>query len=400
MDAFSHFESIISALVWKQQPSRTRNYLCTTPNCHSICGVQHSIAGVFLLFPWQFALCSKCNHPHSSHFHLWSTWEQVHETQLSVDDNMKRQWEATRDEKERTDALLATSNSALEDLGRIIDEAMDELARLTEEYARLTLSGDFSAAPEKAILLMELRCKGMEEKGVGLKLLTTVRTSLEHMKVRLDLLRKAKEKARERIEGGVQGRVWRVKTRRRQPPLDSRPPTPRSSSFAMARVASPLDRWGLYSRGDARNEHTSFSQPQQDFGGSSSMSSNASSQRPTLSHLRLEYDGGINYGPGAAAAAAAVVRRTHPRPGHSMDPFSSANEDAFYRSPDQYQQSPSLLLFPLPSSLCPRTGSPQHPQPATAAPQRPATSSAHTILVSPSMSALVPSSAAAMPLSA
>src|SRR5258706_3512521 len=115
----------------------------------------------------------------------------------------------------------------------------------------------------------------------------------------------------------------------------------------MARVASPLDRWAPYSRDDARDERTSFSQPHQDFGGFSSTSFNASSQRPTLSHLRLDSDSGINYGPGAAAAAAAV-RRTHPRPGHSLDAITSPNEDAFYRSPHQYQQSPLPAPFSSP----------------------------------------------------
>jgi len=121
----------------------------------------------------------------------------------------------------------------------------------------------------------------------------------------------------------------------------------------MARVASPLDRWApSYPRDDARDERTSFSQPQHDFGGFSSTSFNASSQRPTLSHLRLDSDSGINYGAGAAAAAAAAVvrRNTHPRPGHSMDTMSSANEDAFYRSPDQYQQSPLPAAFSSPDT--------------------------------------------------
>ena len=213
MDAFSHFERIITALVWKQQPSSTLNYLCTTPNCHSTCGVGHSVAGVFQHFPWQFALCSECNHPHSSHFHLRSTWEQVYEARLSVDHNMRKQWEAAKDEKERIGALFATSKTALEDLGRIIDESMDGLRQLAEEYARSSLSGDPLAPLEKAIWLLEQRCEGIEEKGVGLELLTKVRTSLEHLKGRLDLLRKAHEKMRQgarRFEGRVHGRVPKV----------------------------------------------------------------------------------------------------------------------------------------------------------------------------------------------
>ena len=184
--------------------------------------MDHTVAGVFQLFPRQFSSCSKCNHPHLSHFHLYSTWEQVYEAQLSVDDNMKKLWEAAKDEKERTEVLLATSKRALGDLSSIIDEAMDELAQLAEEYASLSLSGSFSAPLEKAISLLEQRCKGMEEKGVGLELLTKVRSSLEHMKGRLDLLRKAKEKLRagvRRIEGRAQGRVRKVKVEENVPDI-------------------------------------------------------------------------------------------------------------------------------------------------------------------------------------
>ena len=126
---------------------------------------------------------------------------------MSVDDDRRKQWEAAKDEKERTDALLATSRSALDGLHRSIDEAMAELARLAEAYAGLSLSGSFSAPLEKAIWLLEQRCKGMEEKGVSLELLAKIRGSLEHMQERLDLLRKAKEKVREgvrEVREGVQ----------------------------------------------------------------------------------------------------------------------------------------------------------------------------------------------------
>ena len=122
----------------------------------------------------------------------------MYEPQVSVGDNMRKQWETAKHEKKRVDALLATSKSALQDLRRIIDEAMEGLAQLVEEYAHLSLSGDPLAPLEEAIRLLEQRCMGMEERGVGLELLTKVRTSLEHMKERLDLLRKAKEKAGEK----------------------------------------------------------------------------------------------------------------------------------------------------------------------------------------------------------
>ena len=213
MDGFSKFEKIINAQVWKQQPAPTLNYLCITPDCYSTCGVKHSFASIFLLWPRQFSSCSQCNHPHLSHFHLRSTWQQMHDAPLSVDEDTRTQWEAAKDEKARAEALLVTSKNALEDLSRIIDEAMDELARLAEEYGRLSLSGSFSAPLEKVISLLEQWCKGMEEKGVPSELLTKVRTTLDNMKMRLDLLRQANEKVRKevrKIEGRVQSKVRKV----------------------------------------------------------------------------------------------------------------------------------------------------------------------------------------------
>ena len=215
MDGFSNFKRIVNALVWKQQPAQTLNYLCIAPDCHSTCGVKQSVTGAFLLFPRQFLSCSKCNHPHLSHFHLYSTWEQVCDAQLSVDDNVKKQWEDAKDEKERTEALLATSKGALGDLSHLMDDGIDELVLLAIEYASLSLSGGFSAPLEKAIWLLEQRCRGMEEKGIGLELLTKVRSSLEHMKGRLDLLRKAQKEGVRRIDS----RVRKVKVEEKAPDI-------------------------------------------------------------------------------------------------------------------------------------------------------------------------------------
>jgi hypothetical protein len=193
MGAFANFEKIINSPVWKQRATSTRNYLCTKPNCYSTCGVEHSVGRVLLLVPMQLVSCSTCHHSHWFHFHLRSEWVQEQETQVSVDDNMRIQWEAAKGGKEKTEALVATSKGALDDLSRAMDKAMKDLARLAEEYASLSLSGCFSAPLEKAIRLLEQRCKGMEEKGVSLDQLEKMERSLEQMKGRLDLLRKAKD---------------------------------------------------------------------------------------------------------------------------------------------------------------------------------------------------------------
>jgi hypothetical protein len=72
---------------------------------HATCSVQLA-AVLCYIFPWQFSSCSECGHPHLSHFHLRSTWVQVQETQTSVDDNMRRLWDAAKDKKEKTAGTL------------------------------------------------------------------------------------------------------------------------------------------------------------------------------------------------------------------------------------------------------------------------------------------------------
>ena len=133
---------------------------------------------------------------------------------MTVDDDMKKQWQAARDENAKTAALVATSKQALEDLNRVTDDALDELAVWAAEYAELSLSGSFSAPLEKAIRLLEQRCRNMEEKGVSREQLVKVRESLEKMKQRLDLLGKAKGKVREgvrKVEEKVREGVRKVK---------------------------------------------------------------------------------------------------------------------------------------------------------------------------------------------
>ena len=133
--------------------------------------------------------------------------------QEAVDDDMKKKWEAAKDEKEKTEALIATSKCILGSLGYAMDEGMDELVQLAEEYASLSLSGCFSGLLEKAIRLLELHCESMEKQGVSRDQLERMRGSLEQMNRRLELLRAAKEKkAKEATWGAMQGGArWLMK---------------------------------------------------------------------------------------------------------------------------------------------------------------------------------------------
>lgn len=169
------------------------NYLCGAPNCYSTCSTRDSIVSALLRFTVQPLPCDKCHHSHWYHFHSHFNWVQIRGPQETVDDDMRRQWEAAKDEKERIAALIALSECTLSRLSSTIDEGMDELERLMEEYACFSISDSFSGPLEKAIRRLELHCESMEEQNISPDQLEKMRYSVETMKRRLDLLKEAKE---------------------------------------------------------------------------------------------------------------------------------------------------------------------------------------------------------------
>ncbi len=194
MNAFAKFDQIINSPVWEKERAPTLNYLCSTPDCYTTCSTDDNIVSALQLLTVQPLLCDQCHHSHWSHFHSHSKWVQKQEPRETVDNGMKKKWQAAKDEKEKTEALVAASERTLGRLSSTIDEGMDELERLAEEYAGLSLSGSFSGPPEKAIRLLELHYHSMECQGVSRDQLEKMRGSLETMERRLDLLKAAKEK--------------------------------------------------------------------------------------------------------------------------------------------------------------------------------------------------------------
>ena len=121
-------------------------------------------------------------------------WEKETDTQASVNEGLKK-WEAARAEKEDTELLIATYESELGDLNGAMDRTVDDLARLVEDYATLSLSGPFSAHMEKTILLLEQRYKDKEQRGTSKEQLEKIQDSLDQMKRKLELVTKAEEQA-------------------------------------------------------------------------------------------------------------------------------------------------------------------------------------------------------------
>jgi hypothetical protein len=190
MEAFSHFEKTVNTPVWKQEPTHNLGYLCNVPECHSNCQASGLLARIRRLLRLR---CAVCAHSYHSHSHTCHLWVKSNDTRTSVDEALKRKWETAKEKKENTEALIATHESALDDLSCATDGAVDDLSRFVEDYDGFALSRSFSAHMEKTIKFMEQWCTDREA-GVSQERLESTRCGLEQMRKKLDLLRFAKAK--------------------------------------------------------------------------------------------------------------------------------------------------------------------------------------------------------------
>jgi len=107
---------------------------------------------------------------------------------------MKKKWQTAKDGKQKTAALVEASERILQDLNRVIGRATNELEQLVGDYAKLSLSGSFSAQVGSAVRLLEQNYAVLEKKDVGPEQLQRVKRSLDHMQRKQSLLNKTGER--------------------------------------------------------------------------------------------------------------------------------------------------------------------------------------------------------------
>jgi hypothetical protein len=181
--------------VWKQQITYTKNLICGKINCYSTCHIDYKPNILFELKGLLGGSCNTCKHSLRKHHRYRTKWEKVIDTQVSIDQDMKKQWEAAKDSKEQAEVLAKAHQKVESDLNLVINRATDDLGRLVERYERLSLLASFSAQMDSAIRLLEENYMALESNGVGRDQLQKVTASLDRMQRKRELLNSAKGKA-------------------------------------------------------------------------------------------------------------------------------------------------------------------------------------------------------------
>jgi hypothetical protein len=156
--------------------------LCGEINCYSNCHINYKTNIPLELKGLVRRPCHKCNHSLWNHHRCCSKWEQKIDTQVSVDQDMKKKWEVARGGQEKTAALIEVREKVLNDLNRVINRSTNDLVQLVERYARLALSGSFSAQVASAVGLLEQNYISLKKKRVSQDQLQKVTTSFDRMR--------------------------------------------------------------------------------------------------------------------------------------------------------------------------------------------------------------------------
>ncbi|KAG8809632.1 hypothetical protein FRC17_003355 [Serendipita sp. 399] len=213
MNVFSNFENTVNMPIWKQQNTTEHNILCTQTacytKCHENCSLGFSMKSEDLTncVSMENRTCRVCKHSLDDHRHFRYKWAEEVDTQVSVDEDMKRNWENAKDTKERSEALIRGTKKILDQYNRSIDRGTKDLAQLADDYAKLSLSGSFGSQLEKAIALLQQKYESMENQGVSEDQLQTVKTSIDTLMKKLQLLKDAKlQERKERKENSYVGK--------------------------------------------------------------------------------------------------------------------------------------------------------------------------------------------------
>ncbi|KAM6499736.1 hypothetical protein JOM56_005244 [Amanita muscaria] len=237
MEGYQHYQDVVKEQVWTQCPTLEANTMCLLPECYSNCPIngaeyekshrskastwmkywgQHVSIVVGRPIAWLISAyfsihnylllpnCPHCKHPYHHHTQDRMEWRQKDHQTIVIDQDAEKKYKEAKNENEKQEALKATIQKTINDLNEEIEDCLNRLGLLTEEYTRLSLSGSFAGPVRKTVVLLELNLECMRNIGTDSESVRKVEQSWERMKEMLRVLERARATVQQQI---VRGRV-------------------------------------------------------------------------------------------------------------------------------------------------------------------------------------------------
>ncbi|KAM6499732.1 hypothetical protein JOM56_005240 [Amanita muscaria] len=202
MGKYQHYQDVVKEKVWTLCATREPNTTCLLPDCYSNCPINRpelEKSHRSKASTWEKNWSEHIPHPYHHHTHDHIEWQQKDHQRIVINRDAEKKYNAAKNENEKQEALKATIQETINNLSEEIENCLNRLALLTEEYAKLSLSGSFTGQVGKTVLLLELNLESMRNNGTDSELVRKVAESLERMKEMLNILEEAKAKVRQQI---------------------------------------------------------------------------------------------------------------------------------------------------------------------------------------------------------
>ena len=212
VEGTKNFKSEIIKKTWVLKDQPDHSTLCGEPqcysNCHSFCTLAFSVDPKGLRECAAFWLdgegvrdyCqrTKCGHHMDKHRHYNSTWFPLKEKEIYTDEAAKKRHEEATELLKNNEVSIADVRKIIENTGKEMEEATQEIGRLAAKYSELALSGSFSGQVKKSVKLLDTHLDCIRNKSDP-ESIKQIEASLEQLKNKLRVLEVAAEAAKNKI---------------------------------------------------------------------------------------------------------------------------------------------------------------------------------------------------------
>ncbi|KIK01744.1 hypothetical protein K443DRAFT_678156 [Laccaria amethystina LaAM-08-1] len=211
VEGSKNFKNEITKKRWVYKDQSYHSTICSEPQCYSNCHVPCSLT--FSIDPkglrgcaafWDsknhFDYCrrSGCGHHMNKHRHYNSTWFHLEEKDMITDEKTKKRHEEATELLKNKEISIADVQKVIENTGKEMAEATEEIGRLAAKYSELSLSGSFSGQVKKSVRLLETHLEGIRNKSEP-DSIKQIEASLDQLKNKLRVLEVAAEAAKNKI---------------------------------------------------------------------------------------------------------------------------------------------------------------------------------------------------------
>ncbi|SRR6266576_5119844 len=201
MKQYENFKSVITKQFWDRERTSQHNTLCSHPNCYSNCHVDCHLK--FSVDHEKFLKCKairggqncrQCGHKYTFHRHYNEVWKQKDHNQVKIDHTAERKYNEAMGEKRSRESKIIDFSGMIRDLNSDLQKALASVSKLTEAYARLSLSGSFTGQVKKSVKLLEAKLEAVRNNKADAQTIKMIEDGLETMKKKLEVMERANAK--------------------------------------------------------------------------------------------------------------------------------------------------------------------------------------------------------------